>query len=232
MIMFNKMNLWICLCGMIGTLLLVIPIPVCADEIGTLHANALPVTQQKSLTPNGKNIWVDDIGEGFRSGTQVVSISVGGAYGVIIFGGEERHHLVLLSCSYGRLIGGVKGADSWYRGNWEVRGEVFGGAQLNSEDEGIVGITPHIRYYFATGTHFIPYLDVGAGITLTDIRAPDLGGAFQFNLQASAGVNYFIRDNVAVHLEVRYLHISSAAIYEPNNGVNSVGGFLGVSKYF
>lgn len=232
MIVLNKLNLWIWLCAMIGSLLLVIPNSLYADEVEALHTNAVPVTQQESLNPKEKNIWVNDIGEGFKAGTQVVSISAGGTYGVIIFGGKERHHFVLLSCSYGQLLGGVKGVDSWYRGNWEVRGEIFGGAQLNSEDAGIIGITPHLRYNFATGTRFIPYLDVGAGISLTDIRAPDLGGAFQFNLQASAGGNYFIRDNVAVHLEICYLHISSAAIYKPNNGVNSVGGFLGVSKYF
>ena len=230
--MFHKMHLWVCLCGMMCNLMFVIPFPLCADEIRPLHANALPVIQQTALTPSGKNIWVEGIGEGFRSGTQVLSVSVGGTHGVIIFGGEEHHHLALLSGFYGQMIGGIKGTDSWYRGNWEVRGELFAGVQLNSHNEGIAGITPHIRYHFATGTHFIPYLDVGAGLSLTEIRDPDLGGAFQFNLQAIAGVNYFIQDSVAVHLEARYLHVSSAAIYKPNNGVNTVGAFIGVSTYF
>jgi hypothetical protein len=61
------------------------------------------------------------------------------------------------------------------------------------------------------------YADVGAGITLTEIRAPDLGGAFQFNPQAVPGVNYFLRDDSAISFEGRYLHLSSAGIYKPNN---------------
>lgn len=228
------MNLWVCLSGMIYGLLLIIPLPLCADELRSLHTNAISINRETAFTPSETNIWADGIGEGFRPGTQVLGISIGGTHGVLIFGGEERHDLALLSVSYGRMIGGVRGreADSWYRGNWEVRGEVFGGAQMNSETDGIVGITPHIRYHFATGTQFVPYLDAGAGVTLTDIRAPDLGGAFQFNLQASVGMNYFIRDSLAIHLEARYLHVSSAAIYEPNNGVNTVGVFMGVSTYF
>jgi hypothetical protein len=51
-------------------------------------------------------------------------------------------------------------------------------------------------------------------------------------MQAAVGVNYFIRDALAINFEGRYLHLSSAGIYSPNNGVNSIGIFLGVSRFF
>jgi hypothetical protein len=210
-------------------------ISLVSAQAGELSASAtdklLSVTESVSNF-NNSSIWNSGVGEGFRTGIQNLGVTAGGAYGVAIFGSEEHHHLALLSVSYGRMIGGVKGADSWYRGNWELRGEIFGGAQFNSGSSWLLGVTPHVRYHFATGSPWIPYVDLGVGATLTGIREPDLGGSFQFNLQGSVGVNYFLRDALAINLEGRYIHLSSAGIFEPNNGVNSTGIFFGVNKFF
>lgn len=166
-----------------------------------------------------QSIWDSGTGNGFRAGVQSVGLTVGTTYGILILGGEERHHLALTSASYGRMFGRTIGRDRWYNGNIEMRAEVFSGAQFNSVTRGIVGLTPHIRYHFATGTRLIPYCDVGAGITMTEIRGLDLGGVFQFNLQAISGANYFIKDNLSLNVAVQYLHISSSGIYKPNNMV-------------
>lgn len=205
---------------------------VCTGEPQRIWTNDTSVESAPILNPGKPGIWINGVGEGFRPRTQTLGFNAGAAYGVLIFGGEERHHLSLLSASYGRMIGDVKGADSWYRGNLELRGELFGGVQFNSETCALIGLTPHVRYNFATGTPWVPYIDLGVGITLTGIRAPDLGNSFEFNLQAVVGVNYFIRDASAISFEGRYLHLSSAGIYNPNNGVNSIGIFLGVSTFF
>jgi len=223
------------LCGFLLCLSLIIPTSVGAQPAAGYQD--FPAIQ--ALFETGKtdtfikqDIWISNVGEGFRRGTQVASISAGAAYGVLIFGGEERHHLSLISASYGQMIGGVQGMDKWYRGNWEIRAEIFGGAQFNSETCALAGITPHIRYHFATGTRLIPYFDLGAGLSLTEIRGPDLGGAFEFNLQAVTGFNYFIKDNLSINIAMQYLHLSSASICMPNNGVNTVGCFLGVQWFF
>jgi hypothetical protein len=78
------------------------------------------------------------------------------------------------------MWGGVKGKDHWYRGNWEVRGELFGGAQFSPENDWLVGLTPHLRYNFATGTRWIPFIDAGSGVMATSIGLPDLSGTLQF----------------------------------------------------
>jgi len=75
-------------------------------------------------------------------------------------------------------------------------------------------------------------LDFGAGVTATSIGSPDLGGTFEFNLQGTAGVHYFFRDNLALTLEPRGLHISCAGIHQPNNGLNAVLGFLELTWFF
>ena len=148
------------------------------------------------------------------------------------FGGKESHDLALASISYGYMLGSVKGEGHWYRGNWELRGELFSGAQFSPQDEWLVGLTPHLRYNFATGTRWIPFVDAGAGVSATSIGAPDLSRYFEFNLQAATGVRWFIRDNVALSIEARYLHMSCAGMRTPNLGLNNVNGMAGISWFF
>jgi hypothetical protein len=213
-------------------LFLFITFSVSAADIAAFSDSDFPIKQQNTAYSRKPDIWCSGAGEGFRAGTQVLDLTAGVAYGVLMFGGEERHHLSLISVSYGQMIGDVKGTDKWYRGNWELRVELFGGTQINSETCALFGVTPHLRYNFATGTRFVPYVDIGAGVTLTAIRAPDLGAPYEFNEQAIVGMNYFAQGNLSINIVMQYLHISSAGIYMPNNGVNTVGCFLGMQWFF
>jgi len=181
-------------------------------------------------TPGG--IWENDVGEGFKSAVQSISFSTGAGYGLKIFGGRQNHDLALASLSYGYMLGSVEGEGHWYRGNWEFRGELFGGEQFSPRNDWLVGLTPHLRYNFATGTRWIPYVDGGAGVTATSIGPPDLSHTFEFNLQAAAGVQWFLKDNLALTIEARYLHLSCASMYSPNLGLNNLNGMLGISWFF
>jgi hypothetical protein len=140
--------------------------------------------------------------------------------------------LALLSLSYGHMLGGVMGEGHWYRGNLELRGELFGGGQYSPSSEWVIGLTPHLRYDFQTGSRWIPFMDVGVGVTATGIGAPDLGGTFEFNLQAATGVHWFLGNNLALTGEVRYMHMSSAGIHDPNLGVNNVAFMVGFTWFF
>ena len=182
--------------------------------------------------PANTNIWENGIGEGFKPGTQSVSFDAGAGYGVKILGTKQSHDLALQSVSYGYTLGSVEGEGRWYRGNWEFRGELFSGAQFAPTSDWLVGLTPHLRYNFMTGTRWIPFVDAGAGVSATDIGPPDLSHYFEFNLQAATGVRWFIRDNVALSIEVRYLHMSCAGISSPNLGLNNVNGMVGISWFF
>ncbi len=143
-----------------------------------------------------------------------------------------RHDLALVSLSYGHILGLIRGEGHWYRGNWELRGELFTGAEFSPDSAWAVGLTPHLRYNFATGTRWVPFGDIGAGVTATGERSPDLGGTFEFNLQGAAGVHWFVRNHWAVTVEARYLHISSAGLYTPNLGLNTIAGLIGVTWFF
>jgi len=208
----------------------------------SLHAavadsSAMPPLQSASgpeleLKHPQTDIWQDGVGNGFKSGSQSLTLASGTGYGVRILGTKESHDMALASLSYGYMWGPVKGAGHWYKGNWELRGELWGAIQFDPSNQWAVGLTPHLRYNFATGTSLVPYLDVGAGLSATSIREPDLGQVFEFNLQAAGGVRWFITHDVALSLELRLLHLSDAGMTVPNLGVNNVSGLLGVSWFF
>ena len=177
------------------------------------------------------SIWEEGIGDGFKCGTRSVGASAGGGFGMRAWGSEQRHDFVLGNVGLGWIVTDVKGRDAWWRGNLELRGEVFGGEQLEPSRY-VVGLTPELRYHFATGTRFVPFVQGGAGVSATDIKRPDLSTTFQFNLNAAAGVNVFVTDHVALNLEYRLFHLSNAGIKEPNGGVNSHLFMAGASWWF
>ena len=177
-------------------------------------------------------IWEGEVGEGFLSSVQTFSLEAGATVGFQAFGGQQDHDLALVSLSYGHMLGRVMGEDHWYRGNWEIRGELFGGAEFSPSSDWLVGLTPHLRYNLATGTRWIPFVDGGAGVTATGIGPPDLSGTFEFNIQGNTGVHWLIRDNLALTFEAGYLHMSCAGIHYPNQGLNCVSGKVGITWFF
>jgi len=185
-----------------------------------------------NLESERKSIWENGIGEGFRPEAQSISLSAGATYGFAAFGGREAHDLALVSLTYGHMLGHVLGERHWYQGSLEFRLELFTGVQFSPRSEWLVGLTPHLRYNLATGTRWIPFLDGGAGVTATGIGPPDLSGTFEFNLQAGVGVQWFLKENVALGLEARYVHWSCAGLNTPNLGLNGVTGMLGLTFFF
>lgn len=181
---------------------------------------------------NQSALWQDGIGSGFRENVQSFGITAGANFGVAAFGSQQAHHLALAGFSYGHMLSGVQNDDHWYRGNWEFRAELFTGAEFSPDTEWLVGLTPHLRYHFATGTRWVPFLDGGAGVTATGIGPPDLSGTFEFNLQGGGGVQWFFKRNVALTLEARYMHWSCAHIHTPNLGLNGITGMIGLTCFF
>jgi len=217
---------------LIGFLTAMAMLPSAASAQPKLPSNDIREQPELRLESLVTSIWENGIGEGFRSGVKSVGVSVGANYGLAMLGGREAHHLALVSLSYGLMLGPVQGEGRWYRGNWELRGELFGGAEFSPDKEWFVGLTPHLRYSFATGTRWIPFVDAGAGVTATGIGEPDLSGTFEFNLQAGVGMHWFLKDNLALTVEAKYVHWSCAGLSDPNLGLNGVTGLVGVTFFF
>lgn len=138
------------------------------------------------------NLWKEEVGDGFEKRAHHAGFFAGAGLGTRTFGSRHRHDMALCGVDYGWIISDVKGEGKWYRGNWELRGELFGGSQLNPELAYVIGAAPFLRYDFATGTPFVPFFEAGAGLTATDIRQ-DLSTVFEFNVQTGCGVQWFLR---------------------------------------
>ena len=150
-----------------------------AQDLGT-RAN---FTAQPILDPaQPANIWERGVGEGFRADAQSITLSAGASYALAILGSVQAHDLALVSLAYGHMLDHTLAVGHWYRGNFELRAELFTGAQFSPSSDWLVGLTPHLRYNFATGTRLSPFIDAGAGVTTTGIGPPDLSGTFEFNL--------------------------------------------------
>lgn len=176
--------------------------------------------------------WENGFGSGFKENAIEAGLSLGGAFGMKILGSSERHDLVLGAAHIGWVFSDMVAKDRWYRGNWEIIGQLFGGKQVHPESAYVTGVTPLLRYNFVTGTRLTPFADAGVGATLTDIGEPDLSTTLQFNIQFGAGVHYFVGEHMAVTFQYRAMHFSNARIATPNLGVNSNALLAGVSWWF
>jgi lipid A 3-O-deacylase len=213
-------------CRLVATLM-----TATAAAFGAESQSSSPLTQPAAKAA-AADVWARGIGEGFRSDTWSFTAGAGVTFGIAAFGSREAHHLAQASFTYGHMLSRVLGEGHWYRGNTEFRLEFFSGAQFSPNSDWFVGLTPHLRYNFATGTRWIPFVDGGAGLTATGIGPPDLSGTFEFNLQAGGGVHWFFKRNVALTLETHYVHWSCGGIHQPNLGLNGVAVMLGMAWFF
>ncbi len=157
---------------------------------------------------------------------------MGAGFGYAEFGSVVAHDLALGSINAGRVLTDPLAPGKWYGGNLVFMGELFGGSQFNPNARYIVGLTPLLRYCISTGTRWVPFFTVGAGVTLTDIGSPDLSGIFQFDPQGGIGTYCFLRPNTALTLEYRWVHLSHAGLLKPNDGVNTQMFSAGISWFF
>jgi hypothetical protein len=185
-----------------------------------------------TLSPDLLSSSNDELGYGFGKGVTEVGLSLGVGLGSTVFGSTDAHDFMLTKLYFGYIISDVIAKDHWYRGHWEVAGEVFGGEQFKPKNAYLVGATPVLRYNFASGRRWVPFLDIGAGGTTTDIGRPDLGGSFQFNLQTGAGLRWFLCKDTVLTLQYRFLHLSNAGMENPNHGVNASVLYAGVGWLF
>jgi lipid A 3-O-deacylase len=107
------------------------------------------------LADNPKSgLWRAAAGEGFRKGTHELEAVAGPGFGVRILE-DHAHDWTMGIIDYGWIFTDVLGDGHWYRGNWELIGEIFGGGQYRPESAYFIGGGPHIRYDFAPGHRWV-----------------------------------------------------------------------------
>ncbi len=78
---------------------------------------------------------------------------------------------------------------------------------------------------------FYPYIFAGGGILYVDLGLPTMGSRLNFCYQGGAGIQYLIRNDLAITAEYRYHHISNAGTAEPNEPLNSSKILFGISLF-
>lgn len=119
-------------------------------------------------------------------------------------------------------------------GVFEVLVEPVGAHFFQPFSATLVGGSLVVRYNFLAFGRWMPYWDFGAGMGWTDLapRIPEESVPFEFLLEMGPGLKFFVTEQTALSLGVRFHHISNAGIGERNTGLNAVLGLLGFSYYF
>ena len=123
------------------------------------------------------------------------------------------------------------------RGNLELMLEAFGAGLVEGPGTGYAGATLVLRYNFVQpSAHWVPYFQIQAGGVYNDIYRNGeqrvFGRSVEFDLGAGFGLRYLCTDRLGLFVEVDYRHVSNAGLADRNLGLNSAGGFAGVSYFY
>ncbi|MCW5785493.1 MAG: acyloxyacyl hydrolase [Nitrospirales bacterium] len=121
----------------------------------------------------------------------------------------------------------------WTSGNVEVLIEPLAAHYYQPFSASAFGGSVMVKYNFLDFGRWMPFWDGGAGMLWTDLgpRIPEQSTQFNFVLQTGPGVSYFVTENTAVTLGIRFHHISNAGIGERNIGLNGCLFNVGISFF-
>jgi hypothetical protein len=85
----------------------------------------------------------------------------------------------------------------------------------------LAGLNLMFRQHLTSNRNFAPYLELGAGVNLTDLDVREVGGRFQFSLQGGVGVRKAIGKDSDLTVGLRWYHLSNAGLDVPNTGLNN-----------
>jgi lipid A 3-O-deacylase len=99
-------------------------------------------------------------------------------------------------------------------------------------DAYFAGLAAVMRYHFTSLGRLVPYVELAASAGYTDLRVREQDTNFVFLLFGGVGASFFITERAAIYAGYRYQHISNANTSDPNRGIDSHTGVLGISRFF
>lgn len=185
-----------------------------------------------------------DMQSPFRKGVMEVDLLAGAFLSYTPPGAGGRHSIdyAMQSVRVGRML--TSPQDSGFfsgmlRGNFEFLFEGIGGEVFAGNDSGASfgGVSFLLRYNFVhPGCRIIPFYELGGGMLFNNIYLDnsqrEVGQSFEFNLQNHVGVNFMLRDHLALTIDGGWTHISNANMADRNIGLDALGALFGVSYFF
>lgn len=127
---------------------------------------------------------------------------------------------------------GTTGKDHFYYGAFEIGLEPIYQKYFGNVDAYFAGLGFGARYHFLSLGVFAPYVELGAAVGGTNLRAIEIDSSFAFRLYAGLGASLFVADNAAIYAGYRMIHLSNGNTSRPNRGFEADTGVLGVSFFF
>ena len=123
------------------------------------------------------------------------------------------------------------------KGNFDFIFELTSSLIFEGPGNVITGVTGILRYDFVPSyDRFRFYAQGGLGIVYTDahedLSQSLIGNPIELTPQFSVGARYLLNKHWSLDGEAMFQHISNARMDDRNQGVNALGGFLGVTHYF
>jgi opacity protein-like surface antigen len=190
--------------------------------------------QTNSLAASGDGFSLDD---NFRPGWREFSLGVSPMFSPL--GNDFNRPVVNWVEGFAQLgymvtdIHGNQFLGGFFRGNFEAVGEAFGAGIWEETGHYIAGGSILGRYNFIPrASRFSPYVQAGVGGEMMDINHQYDGHNFNFNVDASGGIRYFLKPGLSLNVECRFQHLSNADTADRNIGINAIGPVIGLSWFF
>jgi len=214
-----------------------------------LCSSSLPLTagddSPKDMKSDGKDMQVAAMTE--KEKNWAVELSSGVLFSNIRTGNGNNYTLVPIQLaavlkiddvSLDNMAGGI------LRGNTEFlfRGDYY--QSTFGQENRLAGVSVGPRYNFVQpGWKIVPFIEGNVGLLFADSNPQiygdnqqrGLGQDFNFTMGAAAGVRYDITEDWYVRLSCNYVHVSNAALSEPqhqNKAIDALGPQVGVGYRF
>jgi lipid A 3-O-deacylase len=121
----------------------------------------------------------------------------------------------------------------WYRGRHELLVELPLHLAVDPRTRAMTGgyLLGSWKFTGLKQERLYPYVFAGGGVLFVDLGLPTMGSRLDFVYQGGAGIQYLIRNDLAVTAEYRYHHISNARTAVLNEPLNSSKFFFGLSIF-
>ncbi len=127
-----------------------------------------------------------------------------------------------------RFISGLKG----HRGLLTAFLEPQVNPVIGPESDIEFGLGVGLQYRYPITTFFSLYVNASTGPYCVSVDTTDQADGFIFSNHVGAGAYFFVNKSTAVHAGYRFRHMSNAGTREPNGGIDSHFGVIGISFFY
>ena len=182
-----------------------------------------------------RGVWEKEVGGPLREDSMELGMQGGYATSVRVGGTQHNYKMAFANPRFGYVFTDLIGDDvlgGYLKGNGEIVFEALLGTALKGTGGESEGIAMMYKHNFITGTRFVPFVEMGLGLSQNNWHIYECQSHFEFIVQGGVGCQYFITDDWALSVEARIHHMSNAGMTSPNPGLNDIMLTAGVSRFF